>query len=80
KKRIFADQLIAQAKYFASNAAYDAADRAVQIFGANGYSLLNRPARHLCDVRVSRILEGASEVLELKIAAGVLGREFAAFR
>jgi alkylation response protein AidB-like acyl-CoA dehydrogenase len=74
-----ADQLIAQAKYFAANAAYDAADRAVQIFGANGYSFENRPARHLCDNRVCRIYEGTDEILQLKIALQALGKDFEAF-
>jgi alkylation response protein AidB-like acyl-CoA dehydrogenase len=75
-----ADLLTAQAKYFAANAAWDAADRAVQVFGGRGYSELYRPGRHLCDVRVCRIYEGTDEILQLKIAAAVLGKEFEAFR
>jgi alkylation response protein AidB-like acyl-CoA dehydrogenase len=75
-----ADKLIAQAKYFATNAAFDAADRAVQVFGANGYSFENRVARHLCDTRVTRIYEGANEILEQKIAISILGSEYSAFR
>jgi alkylation response protein AidB-like acyl-CoA dehydrogenase len=78
--RARADLLAAQAKYFASNAAWDAADRAVQVFGGRGYSELYRPARHLQDVRVCRIYEGTDEILKLKIAAAVLGKEFEAFR
>ena len=74
------DQLIAEAKYAASNAAFDAADRALQVLGGRGWSDLYRPGRHLKDVRVCRIYEGTDEVLKLKIAAGVLGREYAAFR
>ncbi|MFN4258403.1 MAG: acyl-CoA dehydrogenase family protein [Gemmataceae bacterium] len=75
-----ADLLAAQAKLFASNAAWDAADRAVQVFGGRGWSTLYRPGRHLQDVRVCRIYEGADEILKLKIAAAVLGKEFEAFR
>jgi alkylation response protein AidB-like acyl-CoA dehydrogenase len=75
-----ADLLTAQAKYFAANAAWDAADRAVQVFGGRGYSELYRPGRHLCDVRVCRIYEGTDEILQLKIAAAVLGKEYEAFR
>ncbi len=75
-----ADMLIAQAKYFATNASFEAADMAVQVFGANGYSLENRPARHLCDTRVCRIYEGANEILEQKIAVYHLGDDFAAYR
>lgn len=74
-----ADTRIAQAKYFASNAAFDAADRAVQIFGANGYSFENRPARHLCDNRVCRIYEGTDEIMELKIPLRRLGKAYEAF-
>jgi alkylation response protein AidB-like acyl-CoA dehydrogenase len=69
----------ARAKYFAANASFDAANRAVQVFGANGYSLENRPARHLQDTRVTMIYEGANEILEQKIALGTLGRSFEAY-
>jgi alkylation response protein AidB-like acyl-CoA dehydrogenase len=75
-----ADLLAAQAKFFASNAAWDAADRAVQVWGGKGWSTLYRPARHLTDVRVCRIYEGTDEILKLKIAAAVLGKEWEAFR
>jgi alkylation response protein AidB-like acyl-CoA dehydrogenase len=76
-----ADLLAAQAKLFASNAAWDAADRAVQIYGGRGWSDLYRPGRHLKDVRVCRIYEGTDEILKLKIAAAVLGgREYEAFK
>src|SRR5581483_10396560 len=76
-----ADLLAAQAKLHASNAAWDAADRAVQVFGGRGWSTLYRPGRHLMDVRVCRIYEGTDEILKLKIAAAVLGgKEFEAFK
>lgn len=78
--RAWADTMVARAKYFATNAAFDAADRAVQIFGANGYSLEFRPGRHLCDTRVTRIYEGTNEILQQKIAVHLLGEEFAAYR
>jgi alkylation response protein AidB-like acyl-CoA dehydrogenase len=74
-----ADVAITKAKYFAANAAFDAANRAVQIFGANGYSFESRPARHLADARVTMIYEGANEILEQKIALGSLGRNFGAY-
>ena len=45
--RAQADLLAAQAKLFAANAAWDAADRAVQVFGGRGWSTLYRPGRHL---------------------------------
>jgi alkylation response protein AidB-like acyl-CoA dehydrogenase len=76
-----AELLAAQAKLFASNAAWDAADHAVQLFGGRGWSTLYRPGRHLMDVRVCRIYEGTDEILKLKIAAALLGgKEFEAYK
>ena len=77
--RTAADLAIAQAKYFISNAAWDAADRAVQVFGGRGWSELYRVGRHLQDVRVCRIYEGTDEIMKLKIATALLGKSFAAF-
>jgi alkylation response protein AidB-like acyl-CoA dehydrogenase len=73
------DLAVTKAKYFAANASFDAANRAVQVFGANGYSLENRPARHLVDTRVTMIYEGANEIMEQKIALGSLGKGFEAY-
>jgi len=75
-----ADLLAAQAKFFITNAAWDAADRAVQVLGGRGWSTLYRPGRHLMDVRVCRIYEGTDEILKLKIAASVLGKDYEAFK
>jgi alkylation response protein AidB-like acyl-CoA dehydrogenase len=75
-----ADMLAAECKFVASNVAFDAADRAVQVFGGRGYSQLYRPARHWADVRVCRIYEGTDEIIKLKIAATLLGKENSAFR
>ena len=74
-----ADYFVAQAKFCASNAAWDAADRAVQIYGGRGWSELYRVGRHLQDVRVCRIYEGTDEIMKLKIASALLGKDFAAF-
>lgn len=74
-----ADLAIAEAKLFCANAAYDAADRAVQVLGGRGWSYLYRPGRHLVDNRVCRIYEGADEILKLKIASGVLGENYRAY-
>src|SRR5262249_47494063 len=71
-----AEMLAVQAKLCAANAAWDAADRAVQVFGGRGWSTLYRPGRHLQDVRVCRIYEGTDEILKLKVAASVLGKEY----
>jgi alkylation response protein AidB-like acyl-CoA dehydrogenase len=78
--RAGAELLAAQAKLFAANAAWDAADRAVQIYGGRGWSTLYRPGRHLQDVRVCRIYEGTDEILKLKIAAAVLGKDYEAYK
>src|SRR5580704_17102363 len=78
--RAKADLLAAQAKLFASNAGWDAADRAVQVFGGRGWSTLYRPGRHLQDSRVCRIYEGTDEILKLKVAAAVLGKEYEAYK
>jgi alkylation response protein AidB-like acyl-CoA dehydrogenase len=75
-----ADLLAAKSKYLASNAAFEAADRSIQVFGGRGYSELFRPGRHWKDVRVCRIYEGTDEILQLKIAASILGKDYAAFK
>lgn len=75
-----ADLLVAEAKLFASGAGCEAADHAVQVLGGRGYSELYRSGRHWKDVRVCRIYEGADEILKLKIAAGLLGKEYEAYR
>jgi len=76
-----AELLAAKAKLYAANAAWEAADHAVQVFGGRGWSTLYRPGRHLMDVRVCRIYEGTDEILKLKIAAALLGgREYEAYK
>jgi alkylation response protein AidB-like acyl-CoA dehydrogenase len=77
--RAEADMLAAVAKFHASNAAFDAADRSVQVFGSAGYRKTERVARHFLDSRATTIYEGANEVLELKIAAQVLGSAYSAY-
>jgi alkylation response protein AidB-like acyl-CoA dehydrogenase len=78
--REHADITIAQAKYFASNVSFDAADRTVQIFGSSGYSFETRAPRHLVDTRVCRIYEGTDEIMVQKIAVNLLGTDFEAYR
>ncbi len=75
-----ADRLSAIAKYMSSRAAFESADRAVQVFGGFGYSIMSPVAKHFLDSRVARIYEGTDEIMELKIAALVLGKEFEAYR
>ena len=80
KLRTETDALIARAKYYCTNAALEAANSAVQVWGAEGYSFENRVARHLADIRATTIYEGTNEVMEQKIALAELGREFYAFK
>jgi alkylation response protein AidB-like acyl-CoA dehydrogenase len=70
----------ALAKKIASRLAFESADRAVQVFGGFGYSLLSPVGALFCDSRVARIYEGTDEILELKIASEVLGKDFEAYR
>ena len=39
-----------------------------------------RPGRHFEDTRVARLYEGTDEILTLKIAAAVLGKDYEAFQ
>jgi alkylation response protein AidB-like acyl-CoA dehydrogenase len=77
--RIDVDQATSIAKRVSSRLAYDTADRAVQVFGGFGYSTLSPVTKHLLDTRVARIFEGTDEIMDLKIASGVLGRDFEAY-
>jgi alkylation response protein AidB-like acyl-CoA dehydrogenase len=78
--RTRADRLAAQAKLHASRAACDAADRSVQVLGGRGFLEAYRPGRHFQDTRVARLYEGTDEILTLKIAAAVLGKDYEAFQ
>lgn len=77
--RAEADMLAAVAKFHASNRSFECASRSVQVFGSAGYRKTARVARHFLDTRATTIYEGANEVLELKIASGVLGDQYAAY-
>jgi alkylation response protein AidB-like acyl-CoA dehydrogenase len=74
-----ADYLAAIAKFHASNCSFECANRAVQVFGSAGYRKTARVALHFLDARATMIYEGANEVLELKIASGVLGDSYSAY-
>jgi alkylation response protein AidB-like acyl-CoA dehydrogenase len=62
----------AMVKIFCSEAAGRAADMAVQLFGASGYSRGFQVERLYRDVRVLRIYEGASEILRNVVAKKLL--------
>ena len=74
-----ADRLAAIAKLHATNAAFDCANRAVQVFGSYGYQKTSRVARHFIDSRAIVIYEGANEVLKLKIASLEMGDKYDAY-
>jgi glutaryl-CoA dehydrogenase (non-decarboxylating) len=56
------------AKYYASTSAMRAADRAVQIHGANGCSDNYPVERFLRDAKVMQIIEGSSQLQQITIA------------
>jgi alkylation response protein AidB-like acyl-CoA dehydrogenase len=58
----------AVAKVFASEAAYRACHRAVQVYGGYGYMREYPVERHLRDVKVTTIYEGTSEIQRIIIA------------
>lgn len=66
------------AKLFASEMAYRACDRAVQIHGGYGYVDEFPVERYLRDARVQTLYEGTSEIQRLVIAREVL-KEAATF-
>jgi butyryl-CoA dehydrogenase len=62
----------AAAKVFASEAAYRACHRAVQVYGGYGYVREYPVERHLRDVKVTSIYEGTSEIQRIIIARGLV--------
>ncbi len=61
-------------KLFTTEAAFRVADRAMQIHGAMGVMKELPIEMHFRDLRVLRIVEGASEIQRMMIARSVLGR------
>jgi acyl-CoA dehydrogenase len=62
------------AKYFASEMVGRVADRAVQIHGGSGYMRGVPVERMYRDARLFRIYEGTSQIQQIIIARGVLGK------
>ena len=62
----------AMAKLLATEAAGHVADEAIQIHGGFGYTKDYDVERYYCDVRVTRIYEGTSEIQRLVIARSVI--------
>lgn len=67
-------------KVFGSEAAWNAIDRGIQLFGGAGFLEDVGMARRLRDVRVTRIFEGANDVLRLHLASAALGWTLPALR
>ena len=59
-------------KVLASEGAWGVVDRALQLMGGTGYMEDACMARRLRDVRVTRIFEGANDVLRMSLAASAL--------
>jgi alkylation response protein AidB-like acyl-CoA dehydrogenase len=63
------------AKYFATEAAVRAADQAVLIHGARGYSNEYPVERYYRDIKGLQIYEGTSHIQRIVIARDIIGRE-----
>src|SRR5438094_6482596 len=61
------------AKWFATEAAFAAADSAIQVFGSSGYSGEYPVERILRNARAPRIYEGTSEIHQVMQAEYALG-------
>ncbi len=62
----------AMAKVFCSEGAFETCDRAVQLHGALGFLEPTGVARMLRDCRITRIFEGANDVLLVRVGAQLL--------
>jgi alkylation response protein AidB-like acyl-CoA dehydrogenase len=61
------------AKIMASEGVWDIVDRCLQLMGGTGYIEEAGMARRMRDIRVTRIFEGANDVLHMHLASSVLG-------
>lgn len=61
------------AKVFCSEGAFEVCDRAVQLHGALGFLEATGVPRMLRDTRITRIFEGANDVLLIRIGTAALG-------
>lgn len=62
----------AMAKQFASEAAFQIADEALQLYGGYGYIREYQVERIFRDLRVNRILEGTNEIMRLIISRKII--------
>jgi alkylation response protein AidB-like acyl-CoA dehydrogenase len=69
-----ADEEASMAKLFASEMAEWVTSEALQIHGGNGYTTEHAVERHWRDARLTRIIEGTSEIQKHIVARALLGR------
>ena len=69
-----ATMLCAMAKRFATDAAFEICNDALQLHGGYGYIRDTPVERYLRDVRVHQILEGTNEIMRLIVARRLLSR------
>jgi len=67
-----ATRLCAQAKQVATDAGFNAANEALQLFGGYGYLADYGVEKLVRDLRVHQILEGTNEIMRLIIARRIL--------
>jgi alkylation response protein AidB-like acyl-CoA dehydrogenase len=65
------------AKVFCSDSAFEVCDRALQLHGALGFLEETGVARMLRDCRITRIFEGANDVLLVRVGAAMLAGQAA---
>jgi alkylation response protein AidB-like acyl-CoA dehydrogenase len=68
-----ATRLCAMAKRFGTDAGFDIANEALQLFGGYGYLLDYGVEKIVRDLRVHQILEGTNEIMRLIVARAMLG-------
>ncbi len=69
----YASVLTPMAKYYASEAAIELANNALQILGGSGYMRDYPVERYLRDARITNIYEGTSQLQVVAILASILG-------
>lgn len=69
-----ATQLCAMAKRVATDAGFNVANNALQMFGGYGYLADYGVEKIVRDLRVHQILEGTNEIMRLIVARGLVGR------
>ena len=66
--------LRAMAKRVATDAGFNVANNALQMFGGYGYLADYGVEKIVRDLRVHQILEGTNEIMRLIVARGLVGR------